>query len=71
VELLAVRERTAGELIEAGSVQCSTLSEHLRTLRVLGVIDYERRGTTFVYRLNRDGLTQTANWIRRIQQSRS
>jgi len=63
LELLATREHSVGELtIELGIAQPS-VSQHLTILRGVGVVDVTKRGTSSIYRLERDALAEVIGWI--------
>ena len=61
VELLAERDRTAGELADAFQISRSGVSRHLRVLREAGLIEVARkRGTWVFYRLVPEAVEQLA-----------
>jgi DNA-binding transcriptional ArsR family regulator len=63
--LLALRggPRTASELCSAVAVARSSASEHLRTLRLSGLVQVERRGREQVYHLDPRPLTEVGSWL--------
>ena len=63
LESLRKGERQASELMEGADFQLSTLSEHLRILRALGLVTYRRRGTKLIYELNSAPLLEAATWL--------
>lgn len=63
LESLRKGERQASELMEGANFQLSTLSEHLRILRALGLVTYKRRGTRLIYQLNSAPLLEAATWL--------
>ena len=64
VELLAERERPAGEIAEHFDVSGPAISRHLRLLRTSGIADVRREGQRWVYRLNPQPLIDADEWIR-------
>lgn len=52
LELLAQRDRTAGELAEHFPVAFSSVSHHLGVLKTAGLVAVEREGQNMRYRLN-------------------
>jgi DNA-binding transcriptional ArsR family regulator len=63
LELLAVRERSVGELTTELGIAQPSVSQHLTVLRDVGVVSLERRGTSSIYRLERDPLAAVIGWI--------
>ena len=51
VHRLSEGERAVGELVEALGVSQPLVSQHLRTLRLAGLVTVERRGRHAVYAL--------------------
>ena len=51
IDRLSQGECQVGELVRILGVDQSTVSKHLATLRGVGVVDDERRGTAVFYRL--------------------
>lgn len=52
LQLLRVREMTAGELADCFELSKPTLSGHFSVLREADLVTSERAGTTITYRLN-------------------
>jgi ArsR family transcriptional regulator, arsenate/arsenite/antimonite-responsive transcriptional repressor len=52
LERLREREMSAGDLARHVKVSKPTLSGHLSILKVAGLLDVTRHGTTLIYRLN-------------------
>lgn len=63
--LLALRggPRTAAELCSGLAVARSSASEHLRVLRLSGLVQVERRGRQQVYHLDPRPLTEVGSWL--------
>lgn len=66
VEMLRKGDRPAGEVSEAFRTTRNNISQHLRVLRHAGLISYKRRGTQFIYHLNREPLQQLALWLKSV-----
>lgn len=58
LELLVSGERTVGDLQDALDLDSSGTSQHLSTLRELGVLDSRREGTNVYYRLKDPRISQ-------------
>ena len=52
LQLLRVREMSAGEIAEQVTVSKPTLSGHFAVLRDADLVEVQRQGTTLLYRLN-------------------
>jgi DNA-binding transcriptional ArsR family regulator len=70
VELVADRERSAGELAAAFSISRPGVSKHLRVLREEGIVKARDEGTRRLYSLAPDGLTEVDDWLRRFWTNR-
>ena len=55
VELLAVRERTAGELVDEFDMSAPAISQHLKVLREAGLVTVRAEGQSRVQSLNPEG----------------
>lgn len=67
VELLAERDRTAGELVEEFDVSAPAISQHLNVLREAGLIVTRVEGQKRVQSLNPDGLDELEAWLQRTR----
>ena len=67
VELLAVRDRTAGELVEEFDLSAPAISQHLNVLREAGLIVTRTEGQTRVQSLNPAGLDELETWLQRTR----
>src|SRR5580692_2491680 len=67
IELLAVRERTAGELVGEFDVSAPAISQHLKVLREAGLVTVRAEGQTRVQALNPEGLGELENWLDRTR----
>ncbi len=63
VELLAVRERTAGELVREFDVSAPAISQHLNVLREAGLIVTRTEGQSRIQSLNPAGLDELETWL--------
>jgi DNA-binding transcriptional ArsR family regulator len=63
VELLASRDRTAGELVEAFDLSAPAISQHLNVLREAGLVTTRAEGQTRIQTLNPDGLDELDAWL--------
>jgi DNA-binding transcriptional ArsR family regulator len=67
VELLAVRDRTAGELVREFDVSASAISQHLKVLREAGLVTVRAEGQSRVQALNPGGLGDLESWLERTR----
>jgi DNA-binding transcriptional ArsR family regulator len=70
VELVAERERSAGELAAAFSISRPGVSRHLRVLREEGIVTARDAGTRRLYSLAPAGLAEVDDWLRRFWTNR-
>lgn len=63
VELLAQRERTAGELVAEFDMSAPAISQHLKILREAGLITVRAEGQSRIQRLNPAGLDELGQWL--------
>jgi DNA-binding transcriptional ArsR family regulator len=68
VELLAVRDRTAGELVQEFDMSAPAISQHLNILREAGLIVTRAEGQSRVQSLNPNGLDELEAWLQRTRQ---
>jgi len=68
VELLAERERTAGELVAEFDLSAPAISQHLKVLREAGLVTVRAEGQSRVQSLNPAGLGDLEDWL---EQTRS
>jgi DNA-binding transcriptional ArsR family regulator len=54
---------TAGEIADRFSCAWPTTSRHLRKLESAGLVEVERAGREWIYRLSRDRLGVAAEWL--------
>ena len=56
IEMLALRELTAGEIVKAFSLTAPAISQHLKVLREAGLVEGEVEGPATCYCLNQAGI---------------
>jgi DNA-binding transcriptional ArsR family regulator len=68
LDLLAERERAAGELVASlPALTQPAVSRHLRILREVGLVEVRRDGQRRIYSLRADRLIEIDNWISRYR----
>jgi DNA-binding transcriptional ArsR family regulator len=67
IELLAERERSAGELVAAFPVSQPAVSRHLRVLREAGLARVRGEGQRRIYRLDPAPLAALDDWLGRYR----
>jgi DNA-binding transcriptional ArsR family regulator len=67
VELLAERERTAGELVEEFDVSAPAISQHLNVLREAGLVITRAEGQSRIQSLNTAGLDEVDAWLEKTR----
>jgi len=65
VELLAERDRTAGELADAFQISRPGVSRHLRVLREAGLVRAQPDAQRRIYRLDPQPLAELDSWLHR------
>ena len=63
VELLAQRDRTAGELVKEFDLSAPAISQHLNALREAGLVTTRAEGQTRIQTLNPDGFDELEAWL--------
>jgi DNA-binding transcriptional ArsR family regulator len=63
VELLAQRERTAGELVREFDMSAPAISQHLNVLREAGLITTRSEGQSRIQTLNPHGFDDLEHWL--------
>jgi DNA-binding transcriptional ArsR family regulator len=66
-ELLAVRERTAGELVEEFDMSAPAISQHLNVLREAGLVVTRAEGQSRIQALNPAGLDELDAWLEKTR----
>jgi DNA-binding transcriptional ArsR family regulator len=67
VELLAERDRTAGELVDEFDVSAPAISQHLNVLREAGLVTTRAEGQTRIQALNPRGLDEIGAWLEKTR----
>ena len=67
VEMVGVREHTAGEIGEALNISQPGASKHLRILREAGLLGVRKDAQRRVYRLNPDKLAEVDAWLQQYR----
>jgi len=67
VELLAERERTAGELAAAFTVSRPAVSRHLRVLREAGLVRSRGEAQRRIYALEPEPLDELDRWVASVR----
>lgn len=67
VELLAVRDRTAGELVKEFDMTAPAISQHLKVLREAGLVSVRAEGQTRIQMINPDGFQELDDWLNRTR----
>ena len=68
VELLAQRDRTAGELVDEFDVSAPAISQHLNVLRGAGLVTTRAEGKTRIQTLDPRGFDELDAWLRRTRE---
>ena len=67
VELLAQRERTAGELVDEFDMSPPAISQHLNVLREAGLVTTRAKGQSRIQSLNPAGLDELGDWLEKTR----
>jgi len=67
VELLAERDRTAGELVKEFKMSAPAISQHLNVLREAGLVTTRAEGQSRIQSLNPAGLDELDEWLDRTR----
>jgi Predicted transcriptional regulators len=67
VELLAVRDRTAGELVAEFDMSAPAISQHLNVLREAGVVITRAEGQSRIQSLNPAAFDEVEAWLHRMR----
>lgn len=62
LNLLALRERPVGELVDALGVEQPSVSKHLRVLHDVGLVKARREGRQMIYRINGEAIRPLYEW---------
>jgi DNA-binding transcriptional ArsR family regulator len=67
VELLAERDRTAGELVAEFDLSAPAISQHLKVLREANLVTTRAEGQTRIQSLNPAGFDELDAWLHRTR----
>ncbi len=67
IELLAVRERTAGELVNEFDISAPAISQHLNVLREAGLVTTRAEGQSRIQALNPEGFDDLEAWLQKTR----
>ena len=67
LDLLSVRERSAGELGDSFSISRPAVSRHLRKLRDAGLVQSRTEAQWRIYRLNPEALREADRWMEKYR----
>ena len=67
IELLAVRERTAGELVKEFDMSAPAISQHLNVLREAGLVTTRAEGQSRIQALNPEGFDDLEAWLQKTR----
>lgn len=67
LDLLAVRERSAGEIAAGFDISQPAVSRHLRKLRKAGLVHRRTEAQWRIYRLNPDALREVDRWMEKYR----
>jgi DNA-binding transcriptional ArsR family regulator len=67
VEMLALRELTAGEIVKAFSLTAPAISQHLKVLREAKLVKVRAEGQKRIQSLDPEGLAEIEAWTKRMR----
>jgi DNA-binding transcriptional ArsR family regulator len=62
LSLLALDERSVGDIVDALSIEQPSVSKHLRVLKDVGLVRVRRDGRHMLYRTNADAIRPLHEW---------
>jgi DNA-binding transcriptional ArsR family regulator len=63
LEVLAAGDRSVGALTAELGIAQPSVTQHLAALRDVGLVSFEKRGTSSIYTIVRDPLDEVTDWI--------
>jgi DNA-binding transcriptional ArsR family regulator len=63
VEMLALRDRTAGEIVDEFDMTAPAISQHLKVLREAKLVTVRAEGQHRIHSLDPEGLQEVEAWI--------
>lgn len=67
LDLLAVRERSAGEIADCFEISRPAVSRHLRKLSRAGLVERRTEAQWRIYRLNPEALREVDRWMEKYR----
>lgn len=67
LDLLAVEERSVGEIVRKLGIAQPSVSKHLRVLHEMDLVRARREGRHMIYRTNADALRPLYNWTKTFE----
>jgi DNA-binding transcriptional ArsR family regulator len=67
VEMLAVRDRTAGEIVQAFDMTAPAISQHLKVLRDARLVNVRPEGQHRIHSIDPAGLDEIEAWLRKTK----
>lgn len=68
LDMLAMRECTAGEFVEAfAGISQPAISQHLKALRAARLVEVRPEAQRRIYSLRAEGLREVENWLARYR----
>ena len=67
IELLAVRDRTAGELVQEFDMSAPAISQHLNVLREAGLVTTRAEGQSRIQALKPGGFDDIEAWLQKTR----
>jgi DNA-binding transcriptional ArsR family regulator len=69
IEMLAVRDRTAGEIVDEFDMTAPAISQHLKVLREANLVSVRAEGQRRVQSLDSRGILEIEEWITKTKRS--
>ena len=67
IEMLALRELTAGEIVKAFSLTAPAISQHLKVLREAKLVKVRAEGQKRIQSLDPEGIAEIEAWTKRMR----
>jgi DNA-binding transcriptional ArsR family regulator len=67
LEMLALREMSAGEIAQCFDMTAAAISQHLKALKEAGLVSVRAEAQRRIYRLEPHGLDEPASWLERTR----
>ena len=69
VEMLAARNLSSGEIAESFQISAPAISQHLKTLRSVGLVRVRVDAQRRIYELDSRGIEEMSEWVMRIRRT--